>query len=73
MTSIETLKLVARKGLVLLFALIVIIASAGCINFGVQPGNGLYIPFGILNLGIAGYALYKLFKTQEKPEKPKDE
>ena len=67
MTSKETLQLVARKGLVLLFALIVIIASAGCINYGVQPGNGLYIFAGLFNLCIAGYALYKIFvKAKDK-------
>lgn len=62
MTPKETLQLVAKKGLVLLLAIIVIMASAGSLNYGVMPGHWLYLVAGILNLGVAGYILYKIFK-----------
>lgn len=62
MTPKETLQLVAKKGAFLLLALIVIMASAGSLNYGVMPGHWPYILAGILNLGVAGYILYKIFK-----------
>lgn len=62
MTPKETLQLVARKGAFLFLALIVIMASAGSLNYGVAPGRWPYIVAGILNLGVAGYIFYKIFK-----------
>jgi hypothetical protein len=65
MTSKETLKLVAKGGLLLLCALIVIMASAGALNYGVQPGNFIYIIAGLLNFCVSGYVLYYLYKKSE--------
>ena len=40
-----------------------VIASAGSLNYAHLTGYDIYTVFGVLNLGLAGYASYKLVKS----------
>ena len=66
MTSKETLKLVAKGGTILLLALIIFAASAGCLNYA-HAGHGFYYIPGIVNLVgwiIVGGKLYEHRKNK---------
>lgn len=58
----KTIKYILKYALALILLSTVVVVTAGCLNFGVQPGNGLYIIAAIVNLGFSGYAIYTLAK-----------
>lgn len=58
----KTIKNILKYALALILIGTIVVVTAGCLNFGVQPGNGFYIIAAIANICIGGFALYKLMK-----------
>lgn len=61
-----------KKLIVFIIAIVTIIASAGCINYGARAGEGFYVVVGILSVAAAIFSAVWVVKQITAEETRKD-